>query len=86
MEYAKRGTLFHVLSDKKLVIDWDKGFKFMIETVAGMSYLHTCKPPVFHRDMKSLNILVTKDWEVKVYIYFFFHFFYFLIHSILFFR
>lgn len=33
----------------------------------GMLYLHGHKPqPIIHRDLKSPNLLVTKDWRVKV--------------------
>ncbi|KAL4645645.1 hypothetical protein ACB092_02G249300 [Castanea dentata] len=32
----------------------------------GMSYLHHCNPPIIHRDLKSSNLLVDKNWTVKV--------------------
>lgn len=34
--------------------------------IAGLNCLHTWNPPIFHRDMKSLNILVNENWEVKL--------------------
>lgn len=34
--------------------------------VAGMEYLHNCKPMLVHRDLKSPNLLVDRDWTVKV--------------------
>lgn len=34
---------------------------------AGMNWLHCLKPePIIHRDLKPPNVLVTKDFEVKV--------------------
>lgn len=32
----------------------------------GMNYLHTSHPPIVHRDLKSPNLLVDKNWVVKV--------------------
>jgi serine/threonine protein kinase len=31
-----------------------------------MSYLHNMNPPIIHRDLKSHNLLVARDWRVKV--------------------
>jgi serine/threonine protein kinase len=31
-----------------------------------MNYLHNSSPTVVHRDLKSSNLLVDKNWTVKV--------------------
>lgn len=31
-----------------------------------MNYLHNCSPTIVHRDLKSSNLLVDKNWNVKV--------------------
>ena len=33
---------------------------------AGMLYLHTRSPAIYHRDLKSANLLVTSQYQVKV--------------------
>lgn len=37
-----------------------------VSAAQGMLYLHSCTPPVLHRDLKSGNFLVTSSWTVKV--------------------
>jgi len=32
----------------------------------GVAYLHSLRPPIVHRDLKSANILVGKNYQVKV--------------------
>jgi serine/threonine protein kinase len=35
------------------------------DTARGMNYLHSCRPPIIHRDLKSPNLLVDKDFTIK---------------------
>ncbi|RZC89072.1 hypothetical protein C5167_030763 [Papaver somniferum] len=35
-----------------------------LDIARGMSYLHLCNPPIVHRDLKSSNLLVDKNWTV----------------------
>lgn len=66
MEYCSRGSLYHVITNEKYDIGWDKVFQFAIETAKGIDQLHNGDPPIVHRDLKSLNLLVNDKWEVKV--------------------
>jgi hypothetical protein len=36
------------------------------DTAAGLNYLHTLDPPILHRDMKSLNVMLTARNDVKL--------------------
>ena len=40
--------------------------KILVECARGMSYLHSFRPPIVHRDLKSHNLLVDNFWNVKV--------------------
>lgn len=37
-----------------------------LDVAKGMNYLHTSHPTIVHRDLKSPNLLVDKNWVVKV--------------------
>jgi len=67
MEFCEKGSLYTVLSkDKELCLTWDLVFSMLEETIAGIVALHTHDPPIFHRDLKTLNVLVTADYKCKV--------------------
>lgn len=67
MEYCSRGSLYHVLNNKQMDLMWDQALMFCSDMACGMEVLHNFKPdPIVHRDLKSLNLLVTQDWRVKV--------------------
>jgi len=66
MEYCSRGTLYDFLSSKDLNFGWEQTLKYAIETTMALECLHTWNPPVFHRDVKSLNYLIDEAWHIKI--------------------
>lgn len=66
-EMCENGNLFDLLHMKKFVpISWDDKRRLALEICYGMNYLHSFKPPILHRDLKSMNILLNKFWQVKL--------------------
>ena len=47
-------------------IDIKSIVKFALGAAEGIRYLHAQKPPIIHRDLKTMNFLVGKDNCVKV--------------------
>jgi len=48
-------------------LDWDTRMKIALEAAKGLEYLHErVNPPVIHRDFKSSNILLDKDFHARV--------------------
>ncbi len=66
MEYMERGSLRNVLYDLSIDIDYERKLSFAMDSARGMHFLHTLEPPRIHRDLKSDNLLVSRDWIVKV--------------------
>lgn len=67
MEYCDGGDLSHLLNNQmkagKMPSE-DKIWKFFIQISLGIAYIHNKK--ILHRDLKTLNIFLTKDDKVKI--------------------
>lgn len=66
MEFCERDTLFDVMNKDDLDIGWESVFRWAAQYTHAMIALHSHEPQVFHRDFKSLNILVTHGWECRL--------------------
>ncbi|XP_038972097.1 tyrosine-protein kinase Fer [Phoenix dactylifera] len=65
-EFLPRGSLFRVLHKNNQALDFKRRLKMAFDVARGMNYLHRRNPPIIHRDLKSSNLLVDKNWTVKV--------------------
>ncbi|CAN6457161.1 unnamed protein product [Victoria cruziana] len=66
MKLKCRGSLFRLLHRTNVQVDEKKRLKMAFDVAKGMNYLHTSHPTIVHRDLKSPNLLVDKNWVVKV--------------------
>ncbi|GMP60411.1 hypothetical protein CsSME_00023288 [Camellia sinensis var. sinensis] len=58
----------HGNSKETSVLSWELRFKPAVEIVEALNYLHNeCSWPVIHRDVKSSNILLSNEFEPKVF-------------------
>ncbi|XP_048571123.1 RGS domain-containing serine/threonine-protein kinase A-like isoform X1 [Triticum urartu] len=65
-EFLPRGSLFRLLRKTTGKLDPRRRVHMAIDIARGMNYLHSSSPTVVHRDLKSSNLLVDKNWTVKV--------------------
>jgi len=49
-------------------LEWKTRYKIALGTARGLHYLHKgCKRRIIHRDIKASNVLLTADFEPKVF-------------------
>lgn len=65
MWYTKDSLILCLFPQFGLILFSQVKFPYLLQA-KGMNYLHTSKPPIVHRDLKSPNLLVDKNWVVKV--------------------
>src|SRR5688572_14596329 len=63
-DFAEMGSLRNVLGNESIILTWETKWDFAEGIARGINFLH--KSNVIHRDLKSHNILVTKNMEVKL--------------------
>lgn len=67
MENGSLDTWLHERDDGPRLLDWKKRVQIAKGAARGLAYLHhECNPHVIHRDIKSSNILLGKDFEARI--------------------
>ncbi|KAL8261515.1 hypothetical protein R6Q59_025564 [Mikania micrantha] len=67
-EYLPRGSLFRLIHRPAAgeIMDQRRRLRMALDVAKGINYLHCLSPPIVHWDLKSPNLLVDKNWTVKV--------------------
>ncbi|XVF48661.1 hypothetical protein PTKIN_Ptkin03bG0207900 [Pterospermum kingtungense] len=65
-EFLPRGSLYKILHRSTIQLDEKRRLRMAFDVAKGMNYLHTSHPTIVHRDLKTPNLLVDKNWVVKV--------------------
>lgn len=65
-ELCANGSLFDLIQKQGRKLSKETVLRIAREIAAGLVVLHHSSPPVIHRDLKSLNVLVDADFHAKV--------------------
>ncbi|GLT28494.1 hypothetical protein SLA2020_034220 [Shorea laevis] len=68
-EFIPNGTLFQYIHDENedFPFSWERRLTIALEVASALSYLHSAaSTPIYHRDVKSSNILLDEKYRAKV--------------------
>ena len=63
MPYCSKGSVENLVGK---MTDEKEIWKFLQQTAAGLAYMHSCKPPIIHQDIKPGNILIDDNGNYRI--------------------
>eukprot|EP01117_Protostelium_nocturnum_P003386 TRINITY_DN1438_c0_g1_i1.p1 TRINITY_DN1438_c0_g1~~TRINITY_DN1438_c0_g1_i1.p1 ORF type:complete len:1279 (-),score=531.40 TRINITY_DN1438_c0_g1_i1:189-4025(-) len=66
MEYCSRGSLYDILVRGEVHFGMSQLLGFAAQMTNGTNCLHSANPPILHRDIKTMNFLVSENWSIKI--------------------
>ena len=66
LEWMARGSLSSILLDFSQEISWSQRVHWAQDVAKGIEYLHSLRPKIIHRDLRSDNVMVHEDMTAKV--------------------
>jgi len=65
-EFMSGGSLHHLLHKAKTALQISQQARIALQVAEGVAFLHSLTPPVVHRDLKSLNIVLDAEYNAKI--------------------
>ncbi|XP_062115564.1 serine/threonine-protein kinase-like protein At3g51990 [Humulus lupulus] len=66
VEFMSNGTLYDVLHTSPRPPNWGRRIRLALQTAKAIDTLHSSSPPVIHRDIKSANVLIDRNFNARL--------------------
>ncbi|PIN23650.1 Serine/threonine protein kinase [Handroanthus impetiginosus] len=66
VEFMSNGTLYDILHSNSRPPIWGRRIKLALQTAKAIDTLHSLNPPVIHRDIKSANVLIDRNFNARL--------------------
>ncbi|KAK7263926.1 hypothetical protein RJT34_31525 [Clitoria ternatea] len=66
VEFMSNGTLYDVLHSSHRPPNWGRRVRLALQTAKAIDTLHSSTPPVIHRDIKSANVLIDRNYNARL--------------------
>ncbi|XP_042960133.1 serine/threonine-protein kinase-like protein At3g51990 [Carya illinoinensis] len=66
VEFMCNGTLYDILHSTTRSPTWGRRIRLALQTAKAIDILHSSNPPVIHRDIKSANVLIDRNYNARL--------------------
>ncbi|EEF34441.1 Protein kinase APK1B, chloroplast precursor, putative [Ricinus communis] len=66
VEFMSNGTLYDVLHSNSRPPNWGRRIRLALQIAKGIDILHSQNPPIIHRDIKSANVLIDRNFNARL--------------------
>lgn len=67
VEFMSNGTLYDILhNSSSKALNWGRRIRLALQTAKAIDTLHSSTPPVIHRDIKSANVLIDRNFNARL--------------------
>ncbi|KAE8038306.1 hypothetical protein FH972_010831 [Carpinus fangiana] len=66
VEFMSNGTLYDILHSTTRPPNWGRRIRLALQTAKAIDTLHSSNPPVIHRDIKSANVLIDRNYSARL--------------------
>ncbi|KAK9282690.1 hypothetical protein L1049_010910 [Liquidambar formosana] len=66
VEFMSNGTLYDILHSSSRPPNWGRRIRLALQTAKAVDTLHSSSPPVIHRDIKSANVLIDRNFNARL--------------------